>query len=143
MINIQNYTLIRSDRLDKKGGGVALYFKSSLNVTILEKPLFPIEFNNFNYLAIEIFTRKTLVRILCIYIAPFSTNCSSTMKVISNTITHFSVPNQPLFLLGDFNHPKIDWTNLISSVSKDKILLDLQNDLSLTLLINEPTQQIW
>ena len=64
MINIPNFTLIRSDRLDKKGGGVALYFKSSLNVTLLEKPFCPIEFSNFDYLAIEIFTGKTLVRIL-------------------------------------------------------------------------------
>ena len=54
MINIPNFNLIRSDHIGTRSGGVALYFHSSINVSILEKPNSPSEFNNFDYLAVEI-----------------------------------------------------------------------------------------
>ena len=141
MINIPNFTLTRSDRIEKRGGGVALYFDSRINVTTLDKPECPHEASNFDYLATEITTGKKSIRVICFYIPPDSSNCSSTMQVVCQLINHFLIPNKPFFLIGDFNHPHIDWTHSTSSNPNDMILLDLYSDLSLTQFINQSTHK--
>ena len=104
------YNIIRSDRLEGRGGGVAIVYKSSLNIVqyipkLEETSTTP---KCFEYISADFFLKTKKTRISCFYLPPCN---SSSLEVIKNvcrfvaecTKTEFS------YLLGDFNLPNIYW----------------------------------
>ena len=126
------YNIIRKDRHNKKGGGVLLIYKSTLRIIDVT--------NNQNNLFLEhicvdvIFSsqkRKTsLYRFCCCYIPPDLSKDDSFILLFCNILKKY-IENHPIFILGDFIFPGIDWSLYSSSCKSDKVFLDfcLQNNL--------------
>lgn len=89
MIDLKNYEIKRSDRQNKKGGGVAIYHKNTLNIQELEKPLISDTFVCFEYIAINLITTDSCVTFLCFYIPPDISKCKFTMINVCKVISYF------------------------------------------------------
>ena len=109
-----DYNTIRSDRIRSKGGGVVLFYKRHLKISNL------CEINsdtsnddlNFEFVCIELTDGKRPLRFLCMYVPPSHSRCKDTVKNICKTVSRYISASVPFYVLGDFNMPKIDWTNL-------------------------------
>ena len=137
MINIPGYEILRSDRHNKRGGGVAVYYKDSLNVQLVNPRIKFLTFSNFEYIALELNTSSSSkILFLCFYIPPDSAKCIQTVtnmvKIVSSYISH----TQPFVLLGDLNFPSANWTTFTSNESPTQHFLDycLNNSLSQEIL---------
>ena len=104
LFEIANYTLFRSDRSDRVGGGVCLYVHDSCN------PEFPdqVRLNGSESLTLYISDKSVLL--LCLYIPPNIT--SAQHKEINENISQYldnflqEKPNIKLIICGDFNDYK-------------------------------------
>lgn len=95
-----NYTLINTNRIDKKGGGIAVIFNNNIPTKRIPNDL---SLSSFEYLEIEMFLKPAFpTRFICIYRSP------------QNSITQFLIDLQTLLnnrmklkcdmlLLGDIN----------------------------------------
>ncbi len=97
---------------------MAVFFRNSLNVKQVN--LCSSQFNffhflqNFEFLCIEYVCNNNTVRLICIYVPPKYSICTDTIKAVCSVIDISSSPEQPCYVIGDFNLPKIDW-NIPSS----------------------------
>ena len=113
-----NYNVLRSDRDEGSGGGVALLYKSCFQISLVEPPN---EFSigmNFEFLCIDLFIERVKYRFLCIYLRPLYSKCATTVQVLCNMIDYFSNVPYAFILLGDFNLPHIDWVSNFSHGNK-------------------------
>jgi hypothetical protein len=151
-LNIENYTLFRSDRINRKCGGVALYVKDGLGSC--EELKFSNEY--CECLIVKIQKMKTIV--ITVYRPPScdGVHFENTLEVIQNYLTNNMCGEFKLFFAGDFNFPFIRWLNndqraapgsyLIGSGSttavtaQAKKLLELTDDYFLTQIIEKPTR---
>ena len=111
MLCPKKYSLLRSDRVSSKGGGVFLMYKSFLQIVNIELPksftvLTPL---NFEFVCVDLFLQNFKYRFCCFYIPPASSCRLESIKIICKLVTLFSSISYPFFLLGDFNLPYIDW----------------------------------
>ena len=139
MINLTNYEIKRSDRLNKMGGGVAIYFKNSLNIHELTKPIVSTSFSNFEFISVKLVTADTSLIFLCFYIPPNSSSCPHTIENVCKVISFYIKPTKPFVLLGDFNLPNINWNTLTARGISSNIFLNFCNNNGLTQLISSPT----
>ena len=143
-IALDNYNIIRADRVKRKGGGVALYIRRS----IIHDEIQTVRFSDsVNELIITTLKHENLIIIL-LYRPPDEIN-NSTEKLnnITNMITDYiKEKKEDILLIGDFNFPKINWESNrpAGRTSKEKaqaeLLLGLMNENSMTQLVNEPTR---
>ena len=140
MINLPGYDIFRSDRLDKRGGGVAIYYKNLLDVKLLDNFFVSSTYSNFEFSAMQLKTIDSKITFVCFYIPPDSAKCTYTIsnvcKVISSLITH----TDPFVLLGDFNFPLVDWTTMTSTSCPTQYFLDFCINNCLTQVISSPTR---
>ena len=129
MVNINNYEIVRSDRLIKRGGGVALYYKKHIQVEVLPRPSISPTNTNFDFLCVKI---KGSIKFLCFYIPPDSSKCPLTMINVCKVISFYLSTSTPFILLGDFNLPKINWSTYTAECHSADIFLDycIENGLS-------------
>ena len=100
------YTVYRKDRQDGYGG-VAVFVKNIHQVfqVILSDTYLSIE-----CLVIDIFfTRSVAYRFMCFYNPPSSANDSESTETLCSCIDCYSNTCYPVFVVGDFNFPAIDW----------------------------------
>ena len=138
MININNYEIIRSDRLKKRGGGVALFYKNYINVTEPTRPSVPTDFSNFEFICIDI---KLGLRFLCFYVPPDSSKCALTITNICKIISFYLTTSSPFVLLGDFNLPKINWCSLTAEGHSAEVFLEYCIENGLTQCVNSATHK--
>ena len=106
-VAIPGYDLYRSDRVNRVGGGCALYVNSSLAVS--DKVCFSCANNNLIAVYVE--------EIKSIYAAVYRSECSladfkELMCVLQNFIDKHSVCGLPdIFISGDFNLPLFNWVD--------------------------------
>ena len=95
-VNIYGYNLIRSDRVVRDGGGVAIYLKSHLSYRILHSNTF---IQNSEYLIVEVnmYNEKLLVGV--IYRPPKSSHPSEFFKLLSDLLPSF----KHVIITGDLN----------------------------------------
>ena len=110
MLYIDNFSVMRADRVYSGGGGVALLYNNKCKV----KQVFcslpsNVYSNNFEYLCVDYFVKNSAIRLLCFYLPPKFSSCIETIKVMCQIICQLTVHNKPCFILGDFNLPKINW----------------------------------
>ncbi len=101
LINIDNYTIVRSDRQDKKAGGVALYIKNNVNFKIREDLKLPFS-QEYESLFIEIESEPKNSIIGVIYRPPDS-NRHPFIEHLSTTINKINQEKLPSFICGDLN----------------------------------------
>ncbi|MCP4476079.1 MAG: hypothetical protein GY821_16275 [Gammaproteobacteria bacterium] len=101
------YNVIRCDRNVRRGGGVAVFYKSELKIVhVAVDPIY----SAVELCALDIVGNGAHFRLICSYLAPDVVPLS-----ISNTIhciNSLSCVTLPVCLIGDFNLPAIDWSSL-------------------------------
>ncbi len=123
-IALPGYNIFRADR-DGRGGGVAVYVKSDISVTVLDsitKPKF------FEFISLRLHLRPTSIIVIGIYRPP-SANRDS-VKALGELLARYQ--NDELIITGDFN---LNWLN-----SNSDYLKEIFGNLNLTQLITDPTR---
>ena len=113
MINFKHYDIIRQDRHNSSGGGVALLHKNYLRLNRIELDcevtLELLREDKFEYICVDLIDGKSIVRLCCVYIPPSSSTCRTTLSLICTSLQKLIIPTNPFFLFGDFNLPNINW----------------------------------
>ena len=139
------YTMFRSDRLGKKGGGVAVLLKTELASNIV---LLNVRVNEgFDILAFDYCSSShTSTRYICTYLPPDSTKEPSKVQELIHTITTLS-PKQsathPMYILGDFNLSGMNWNSTSFDTSNIcySLFQDFLDEHCLTQMILKPTHK--
>lgn len=144
-INIQDYTVARTDRSNRDGGGVCIYIQDRLTSTVL--------YTNSNSVC-EILIVKIISINLVICLVYRPPDCDHQeflpcLDEIRNILKDHE--DSKILLLGDLNMPKINWSDTAnpklppsSDQSNIKIqmtaLLELTDEFLLNQLVNNPTR---
>ena len=133
------YTILRKDRLDKRGGGVLVLFKSHINIVEvnINLPHLP----DIEYICIDVIVNRSIIspRFFCIYLPPNRANEKEIILLMSSYIKKHMHKASQFYLLGHYNMPHINWQSLSSSTSTGDIFLDFCNEESLQQHIDFPT----
>merc|ERR1711872_846008 len=142
---IENYTVLRTDRRKRKGGGVALYIKNE----VLDDHEKTVSFSDdVNDLLITTLVNENLIIIL-LYRPPDEKE-TSPLKFhgIFNKIREYIEGRQEdVLLIGDFNFPKINWDTYTlggrttNEKAQGEILLNFVNEYSMTQFVSAPTRK--
>ena len=133
-VEIVGFTLYHRDRVGRKGGGVALYVRSTLNsyVNTTVKSV-----SNAESLWVDIVTggRKIVIRIM--YRPPDLDEVASAplIQEIGRAARYNNV-----CIMGDFNYRGIDWNRVTGDGNAEEFLNVIQNGFYQQ-LIREPTRQ--
>ena len=133
----QGYNVIRRDRLDQKGGGVLVLYRSHLTITEVRKS----EPNHVEYLCIDVLGSKqdTSPRLFCAYVPPAFTKVDTTINSFCELLFDCKSNKSLFYLLGDLNMPFIDWKSSLSSTKQGNTFLDFCFKCGLHQHITEPT----
>ena len=133
------YSVIRQDRKDKtRGGGVLVFYKTTLKVVDITPSY---DHNVFESLVIELPSdchNTNKLRFCCTYLPPSKSRALPNVKSCCNFLKQL-VHNGPLFILGDFNFPTIDWSSMCSNNSSEQHFADFCGQYGLYQHISEPT----
>ena len=125
-VSIDGYNLYRTDRVGRKGGGVAVYIKSCLSVTVLKTVSSP---HSFELIALKInLSVHNFINVVGLYRPPSA--IPNAMSDITHILSQLS--KSEMLVLGDFN---LNWLSLDSDGLKE-----MCTHLNLTQIINEPTR---
>ncbi|KAL7293159.1 hypothetical protein TKK_0013309 [Trichogramma kaykai] len=129
LLYVDGYTVIRNDREDKGGGGVAIYLCETLKIRFLAKSE-PSYDNTPEYMILDIDSSYQSLLLAAVYMRPHCTQVASfftTLSIFSNKYNH-------IVLTGDFNH------NLLASNNSEitRFRKHVEN-LSLCIVPSEPT----
>ena len=144
MVCPPGYLAIRSDRVHSRGGGVLLLFKQHLkviNVVELSKDLQTNCSNDkFEVICIDLLDGLFKFRLCCFYVPPKSSQCLTATKALCAVINKISSQSQPVYIFGDFNYPKIDWSVPASYGDKaHNAFVDFCSNNVLNQCVHEPT----
>ena len=119
------YNCLRCDRQDKRGGGVIVFYKNELSVHQVDLNSSTIGFG-YEIICIDLYVCNSTMRFFCVYLPPLSTvtpTCPPTDSIpaksaqpvdmvskLCYTIEPFLRHDLPVFIVGDFNLPHIDWS---------------------------------
>ena len=123
------YELLHSPRIDRRGGGLALIYRSSLNVSRIQLP----SFTSFECLAARLTYASRSFILLVIYRPP-NTSQHEFVSELSNLLDDLATSPSELLIAGDFNI-HVDKP----SASFSTIFLKLLDSFSLTQHINFST----
>ncbi|KAJ8040768.1 hypothetical protein HOLleu_15164 [Holothuria leucospilota] len=135
---ISGYTMYRIDRKHRtkmRGGGCILYVKNCFNC-VLRDDLTNQDGVDSVWCNLCTSHGSKLLIGLC-YRSP--SNSETENQALYNLIRIAST--EQVFIMGDFNHPSIDWDNLCANTA-DSAFLDLIQDCFLTQHVNEPTHKL-
>ena len=101
------YNVLRCDRGEhKQGGGVLLLYKTELQVNQVTVDV-DSTVGHFDILCVDVYSNDNLTRFCCVYNPPCQDN--SAVLYLCNILQNVLVSKTPLFILGDFNFPNINW----------------------------------
>lgn len=137
-VEISGYNCYRSDRTTRNRGGVALYIHQNYPVTNILR--YDDNYNQF--IACRIISCHFIL--VCLYRPP---DCSSELfnKALAS-LKHYldSIPDIfsfSIFIMGDFNFPKISWRESTSETVSGRSLLSFINNYFLTQHVSLPTRK--
>ena len=123
-IAIPGFNTFRIDRV-KKGGGVVVYTRSALSVSVLEMVSKP---KCFELLALKIHQGPSSFNLVCVYRPPSAE--SEAIALLANLLARYS--DTELLVVGDLN---LNWLGKSSERLKE-----ISASLNLTQFISEPTR---
>ena len=134
-VEIDGYTLFHKDRVDRRGGGVALYVRNTLHSYINNR--IKTESNTESlWVDIHIGGNKKIV-VGIIYRPP---NLSEEVSTSIIQELERAARYNNIYIMGDFNYGGIDWENMTSDRSSEEFLNTVQ-DSFYKQLVREPTRQ--
>jgi hypothetical protein len=106
-IQIEGYNLFRSDRLQRPGGGVAIYMNDNLAVTTTVIR----SFSNKSAELLITYTKSINLLLVILYRPPNCTNgqFDEIIQIIKHEISILSSPTPDILIMGDFNFPFMKW----------------------------------
>ncbi len=138
-VTINKFSIIRCDRLLRSGGGVCLYINSDVSF----KKCVSYSNSVCELLIVEILKPNLFVIVL--YRPP---DCQlnefkDTIDVVDQWLKGLKAPLPNIILMGDFNLPNYDWTNMPLTTNSLHVssLLDITNLMFINQLICEPTRK--
>lgn len=129
VLGVDGYKLIRNDRTGR-GGGVAIYYDTRLNINIFNCENFP----ELEQIWITVKIKQINYGIGIVYRPP-SQNLNQSLKILENSLSDILPLVDNLIVLGDLN---INMLNLNCNATVQ--LLELLGTYNLSQLINEPTR---
>ena len=143
LLGTTNYSLIRNDRTNGRGGGVCIFYKNRLATQIHRLNIKNDSFSNLEFIAFDYFlTKSKFIRFVCIYLPPSHATNPVTVLNIAKLIETLSI-NTKIYIIGDFNFSGVNWNHISSHFLQlgqpfqiFKTCLDSHN---LTQLIKFPT----
>lgn len=128
VIEIDNYTIIRNDRVGRLGGGIIVYIKKHLNFRILESSSYAHGETEYIFLELCINNHNML---LGFFYNPPECDCSN---FLTEKFSSFEFQFEHILLMGDFN------TNISNTqCSKSKQFISFLENFSFTSLGSIPT----
>ena len=110
-VNSKDYSVWRSDRSDKTGGGVCIITRNgtvdATSVMVCQTV------GNADVCAIDIHSNNSTIRLINVYRPPRSANCAESvelMKLLVKCLINLCDTSGPVLLVGDFNLPGVDWS---------------------------------
>ena len=135
LIDINGFTLIRSDRsTGSRGGGVALYVNSSLSISRIDLGA-PPPGTLVDIVAVSLSLTHKRVAVICIYRPPRAP--ISDLHYVESLLSHITCNADEIVCMGDFN---VDV--LRPNEHSARLLRDIASNLSLRQLIDQPTRLI-
>ncbi|KAL9698013.1 hypothetical protein quinque_001454 [Culex quinquefasciatus] len=129
-IGVQGYSVVRNDRVYKRGGGIAVYYRDTMSCTkIFNTELTTESADKTECLALEFRLNGFKVLLLVVYNPP-DNNCASFLE---EKLTSLTLHYESVFLVGDFN------TDLLQASNKRTLLLSAFESFSLVPYGCEPT----
>ena len=125
--------MFRKDRIGRRGGGVILYIKESIQAYAIKLKK---EAECEEALWCNIVSRNSTLTVGLVYRSP-NINTDENEK-IQNAIKEVS--KRDCIIMGDFNHGRIQWNSLQSTGSEDQKFFNLVQDSFLTQHVLEPTR---
>ena len=96
-VNIPGYECICKSRLSRRGGGLAVYVDSDINVTVKNRPdLDSVDSSVYESLIVQLSQPSVSANHLIQNVETFLTNFSAVLEKLSKE-------NRPTYLLGDYN----------------------------------------
>ena len=131
-LGMTRYVMFRKDRLGRRGGGVILYIKESIQAYEIK---FEKEAECEEAVWCNIVTGNSTLTVGLVYRSP---NISmEENEKIHNAIKEVS--KRDCIIMGDFNHGHIQWTSLHSTGREDQEFLNLVQDSFLSQHVLEAT----
>lgn len=129
----KNYKVFRKDR-DRRGGGVCILFKSSFQ--ILKMPDIP----GVEAVFCKVYANNVRYILGAIYRPPNST--VTVLDELKEYLYRYTMPDDKLILVGDFNLPNINWTTFAvqSPHAVGDALLDIMFNFDLLQIVKSPTR---
>ena len=144
----QYYTILRSDRTDRLGGGVCCFIPAhikvnSINLNVNNNNL--LKSTNCETVLFDLHAGQCKIRVMTIYRPPKpqrGSNMTLQTKATIDLFTNlFMDCNSPIIILGDLNLPEIDWPSNMTRIDgiHDSFLACF-NNLGLTQYVNQTTR---
>ncbi|CAK1588831.1 unnamed protein product [Parnassius mnemosyne] len=120
-LSIKNYSLLRNDRHDRRGGGTAIYYKKTLHCSLIDTP----QLTNMEatLCRISMTGHQSLVIASC-YIPPKNLPLKDDFEAILSQ-------SNSVIMFGDFNSKHTEWTCRTINTN-GRILRDITQSLDLT-----------
>lgn len=139
------YNIVRADRKEKQGGGVAILVKKGIAYEEVNSLIANSERSHLETTWVELTNNdRSSITIGVVYLPPKAT--PDRVTDLSNLIAQASSLNHnETIVTGDFNHPDVDWATLSSRHLQnhtDHILLKCIKDNFLTQHIHQPTREV-
>lgn len=132
------YQVFRCDR-PSRGGGVCVLIRGEHGVAqrFADHP--------GEHVCVDLLCRDGILRFLCCYFTPTGTAAEKALRMsdLCSLITAASSTDSPIFIVGDFNLPGINWSDpaRVPGVGIESCFVDCCADVGLTQLILQPTQR--
>ena len=130
-LGLTGYIMFRRDRIGRRGGGVILYVKESIQAYEIKLER---EANCDGAVWCNIVTGNSTLTIGLVYRSP-NINEEGNRKIQNATK---EVSKGKCIIMGDFNHGHIQWKSLLSTGGEDQQFLLLIQDSFLTQHVLEP-----
>ena len=126
LVRLDGYRLYRHDRINRRGGGVAVYVRDDVSVVILAQS--EEEHNQSEFIILELSFKSQRILLATVY-----RTSEATILNFENEITKFLNHYQHVFICGDFNYDLL--TNETSVIN----FRDLFSSFNLSILPLQPT----
>jgi len=103
------YIVLRNDHTISRGGGVCAFIRNALRVV---PKTFSDEFCDIEVTGFDVIASNTRARFFVVYRPPKQdVDAVKYMKKLVKCLSNYESKKYTNIILGDFNLPKIDWTN--------------------------------
>ena len=144
IVNGSDYSIWRSDRMEKTGGGVCIITR---NKSVVATPVLILKtVEQADVCAIDIQCNNSAIRLINVYRPPRSecgAESAELMKSLVKCLVDLCDTNWPVILVGDFNLPSVDWSLPLIAHDDDNCISRFNLFIfqhAFDQLVNEPTR---